>query len=222
MSLNSPELVLFDLDGTLVDTAPDLAFSIDSMLLELGLPTRGEAKVRTWVGNGIERLVKRALTNDFNKEPDTVLFDRALPLFLKIYEKNVCQRSKFYNGVTEGISYLKDNNIKLGCVTNKKEKFTHVLLKSLGLYDDFRIVICGDTLPKKKPDPLPLLHAAEFFGVEPRSSLMVGDSKNDINAARAAGFQIACVSYGYTQGKDINEENPDVIIDSLADIAGLF
>lgn len=215
-------MVLFDLDGTLVDTAPDLAYSIDRMLLELGLPPRGEAKVRTWVGNGIERLVKRALTNEIDKEPDAALYNKALPMFLEFYEENVCQRSKFYNGVTEGLSYLKDNNIKLGCVTNKKEKFTHELLKSLGLFDDFGIVICGDSLPEKKPDPLPLIHAAEFFSVKPGLSLMVGDSKNDVNAARAAGFQIICVSYGYTQGEDINETHPDMVIDSLVELAGLF
>lgn len=215
-------MVLFDLDGTLVDTAPDLAFSIDKMLHEMDLPPRGEKKVRSWVGNGIEPLVKRALTNHIDQEPDTALFEEALSLFLKIYEDNVCIRSKYYNGVTEGLSYLKGNNIKLGCVTNKKEKFTHVLLKSLGLYDDFGIVICGDSLSKKKPHPLPLIYAADFFGVSPGSSLMVGDSRNDVNAARAAGFQIVCVSYGYTQGEGINETQPDVVIDSLAELADLF
>ncbi len=222
MSLNTPEMVLFDLDGTLIDTVPDLAYSVDTMLQIIDLPKRGEEKVRTWVGNGIERLVKRALTNDFDAEPKTELFDKAFPLFLEIYADNVCQRSLFYDGVKEGIYYITEDNFKLGCVTNKREQFTHTLLKSLDLYDDFGIVICGDTLPKKKPDPLPLLHAAEYFGVTPASSLMVGDSRNDVNAARAAGFQIACVSYDYNLGEDIRAANPDIVIDSLAELPQLI
>jgi phosphoglycolate phosphatase len=222
MPLNTPEMVLFDLDGTLIDTVPDFTYSVDTMLQEINLPKRGEEKVRTWVGNGIEHLVKCALTNEFNVEPATELFDKAFPLFLEIYADNVCQRSQFYDGVKEGINYLKENNFKLGCVTNKRERFTHTLLKSLGLYDKFGIVIAGDTLSKKKPDPLPLLHAAEYFGVTPASSLMVGDSKNDVNAARAAGFQVVCVSYGYTLGEDIREANPDIVIDSLAELPRLI
>jgi len=222
MSLNIPEMVLFDLDGTLIDTVPDLAYSVDTMLQEIDLPTHGEKKVRTWVGNGIDRLVKRALTNDFNAEPEAKLFDKAFPLFLEIYSDNVCQRSQFYDGVNEVLNYLKENNFKLGCVTNKREQFTHTLLKSLGLFDDFGIVIAGDTLARKKPDPLPLLHAAEHFGVTPASSLMVGDSRNDVNAARAAGFQVVCVSYGYTLGEDIREANPDIVIDSLAELPRLI
>ncbi len=222
MSLDTPEMVLFDLDGTLVDTVPDLAYSIDTMLSEMKLSTYGEEKVRTWVGNGIERLVKRALTNDLDAEPDNELYKKAFSIFLDIYAENVCQRSKFYDGVEEGLDYLKENGFKLGCVTNKREQFTHTLLQSLGLYDDFGIIIAGDTLEKKKPDPLPLLHAAEYFGVTPENSLMVGDSKNDVNAARTAGFPIVCVSYGYTLGEDIGDSNPDIVIDSLAELPKLF
>jgi phosphoglycolate phosphatase len=103
-------------------------------------------------------------------------------------------------------------------VTNKAEQFTVPLLKDLGIFDDFGIVISGDTLEKKKPDPLPLLHAAKFFGVDPKDSMMLGDSVSDVKASRAAGFEIICMSYGYNHGNDIRDTNPDLVIDSMAEL----
>ncbi len=222
MALKKPEMVLFDLDGTLVDSAPDLAYSVDATLAELGIPARGEQKIRHWIGNGIERTLKRALIDNMEGEPDAELFSRALPIFMDIYTENAATRSRFYEGVAEGLDYLKRNNYKIGCVTNKREKFTHILLKALGVFDDFGIVLSGDSLPKKKPDPLPLLHAAHFFNVTPDKALMVGDSMNDVNAARAAGFQILCVSYGYNHGRDIREAQPDAVVDTLAELPALM
>jgi len=216
MMLNNPEMVLLDVDGTLVDTVPDLAWSINCMLGQLGLPQHGENKVRGWVGNGLEVLIKRALTDEMDIEPDPVLFERARDCFIPIYTDNTCRLSKFYDGVVEGLEYLKQSGYKLGCVTNKRGEFTRILLEELGIYDAFGIVIAGDTLPRKKPDPLPLLHAAEHFGVDPEKSLMIGDSVNDVYAARAAGFQVLAVSYGYNHGRDIGEAEPDAVIDSLA------
>lgn len=218
MALTRTEMVLLDVDGTLVDTVPDLACSVDTMLQEIGLPQRGEDKIRNWVGNGIETLVKRALTDDDDGEPDTALFERAFPLFMDIYADNAARHSRFYPGVEDGMHYLKAAGYKLGCVTNKRTRFTEILLQTLGIYNDFGIVICGDTLPRRKPDPLPLLHAAEYFSVSPAVSLMVGDSINDVGAARAAGFNILCVSYGYNRGMDINAANPDAVVDSLAEL----
>ena len=218
MTISNTEMVLLDVDGTLVDTVPDLAYSVDTMLQEIDLPPRGEDKVREWVGNGIEKLVKRALTDDEDGEPDADLYDRAFPLFMEIYADNAARHSRFYPGVEEGLTWLKEQDYKLGCVTNKRGKFTRILLESLEIYDDFGIVICGDTLPKRKPDPLPLLHAAEYFQVTPEQSLMVGDSINDVGAARAAGFSVLCVSYGYNRGKDIRDAEPDVVVDSLAEL----
>ena len=215
-------MVLLDVDGTLVDTAPDLAYAVDCMLQEVGLPECGESKVRAWIGNGIERLVKRALTGDFDGEPENRLYEKAFPIFLDIYADNVCKRSRIYNGVSECLNYLKENNFKLGCVTNKRARFTKTLLMTLGMFDDFGIVIAGDTLLKKKPDPMPLLHAARFFKVKPEASLMVGDSRTDVGAARAAGFQIICVTYGYNLGEDIRFANPDAVVDSLAELPALL
>jgi len=218
MTLAHTEMVLLDVDGTLVDTVPDLAYSIDAMLLEIGLPKRGEDKIRHWVGNGIEKLVQRALTDEDDGEPDAQLFDRAFSVFMEIYAENAARHSRFYPGVETGLEFLKEKQFKLGCVTNKRARFTEILLQSLGIYDDFELVICGDTLPKRKPDPLPLLYAANFFSVTPESSLMVGDSINDVAAARAAGFNILCVSYGYNRGMDIRDANPDAVVHSLAEL----
>ena len=215
-------MVLLDLDGTLVDTVPDLTYCLDNMLRNLSLPEAGETKVREWVGNGIERLVKRGLTDDFDGEPDVSLFEKALPIFIDCYRENSCKHSQLYAGVSEGLEYLTDNDFKLGCVTNKLSQFTNTILDTLGISDKFGIVISGDTLPRKKPDPLPLLHAAEYFDVDPAHSLMIGDSVNDVDAARAAGFQILCVSYGYNLGQDIHLANPDHVVDSLADIVDIF
>lgn len=222
MSLPRPAMILIDLDGTLIDSVPDLAFCVDAMMTELGLPVRGEAAVRNWVGNGVERLVQRALCNDLDGQPDAALFERALPVFMRLYQENTSQRSCLYPGVREGLDLLHAQEYRLGCVTNKAERFTLPLLRDKGILDHFELVVSGDTLEKKKPDPMPLLYAAERFGVAPADSLMVGDSRSDVKAARAAGFRIVCMTYGYNHGADIREENPDVVLDRLDQLPGLL
>ena len=217
-----PKMVLIDVDGTLVDSVPDLAFCVDAMMDQLGLPRRGESEVRLWVGNGVERLVRRALIGKLEGEPDDALFNKAYPIYLKLYEENVSERSVLYPGVREALAWLKQQDFKLGCVTNKAAQFTLPLLKNLGVYDDFGIVICGDTLPQKKPHPAPLLHAAAHFGVSPQQSLMLGDSVSDVQAARAAGFNIICMSYGYNHGQDIRTAHPDAVIDSMTELPKLL
>ena len=182
----------------------------------------GEERVRDWVGNGVERLVRRALTGALKGEPDEADFQRAYPIFIDLYAENTSNRSILYPGVREGIDLLKAAGYQLGCVTNKAAQFTEPLLKALGLYDDFSIVISGDTLSKKKPDPAPLLHAAEIFGCDPAVAMMIGDSVSDVAAARAAGFQIVCMSYGYNHGVDIRESAPDAVIDSMTEILPLL
>lgn len=214
-----PELVLIDLDGTLVDSVPDLAYCVDQMQTRLGLPLRGEDQVRHWVGNGVPRLVERALINQLDGEPDQALFDKAYPIFLELYAENHSARSRVYPGVKEGIDWLKSEGIKLGCITNKAARFTEPLLKAVGLYDEFGIVISGDTLPVKKPDPAPLLHGADFFGIKPAHAMMLGDSISDVKAARAAGFgKVVCMTYGYNHGEDIRLAKPDAVIDSFTEL----
>lgn len=192
------------------------------MMQQLDMPVHGEAKVREWVGNGVERLVRRALIGQLDGEPDDALFEKAYPSFLELYAENTCKRSLLYPGVREGLDYLKASGFKLGCVTNKAACFTEPLLQELGIFDEFAIVVSGDTLAKKKPDPMPLLHAAEFFGVAPENALMLGDSVSDVKAARAAGFQIICMTYGYNHGVDIRESHPDAVIDSMAELPSLL
>ena len=222
MSIFRPEMVLIDVDGTLVDSVPDLAFCVDQLMGTLGRPAHGEDKVRNWVGNGVPRLIERALVGALDGTPDAAEYARAEPIFLECYAANASTRSRPYDGVLEGMAWLKSEGFKVGCVTNKAARFTEPLLKDLGLYDEFAIVICGDTLERKKPDPLPLLHAAEFFGVTAAQSLMIGDSISDVKAARAAGFQIVCMSYGYNHGDDIRDANPDVVIDSFTELPALL
>ena len=216
-----PKMILIDLDGTLVDSVPDLTYCVDAMMARLGRPPRGEAAVRTWVGNGVERLVRRALSGTLDGEPDETDYQRAYPIFLELYADNTFKRSGLYPGVREGLDFLKDAGYPLGCVTNKAARFTDPLLQHLGIFDHFGIVISGDTLPRKKPDPLPLIHAAGHYGVKPEDSLMIGDSVSDVRAARAAGFRIICTSYGYNHGEDIRDSNPDAVVDSLVELRGL-
>ena len=215
MKIFQPKLVMIDVDGTLVDSVPDLAYCVDQMMIRLEMPIRGEEKVRHWVGNGVPRLVERALTDELDGFPSQEAFDKAYPIFLDLYAQNSSVRSTLYEGVIEGLDYLKSKDCLLSCVTNKAEQFTLPLLKSLGIIDYFGIVISGDTLEKKKPDPLPLIHGANFFKINPKECLMLGDSVSDVKAARAAGFQIICMSYGYNHGNNIADENPDLVIDSM-------
>jgi phosphoglycolate phosphatase len=215
-------MILIDVDGTLVDSVPDLAYCVDVLMERLGRPPHGEAAVRNWVGNGVERLVRRALIGQLDGEPPEADFDRAYPIFLDLYAENTSKRSVLYPGVREGLDWMAAAGYRLGCVTNKAAQFTIPLLTDLGVIDRFGIVVSGDTLPQKKPDPAPLLHAAAHFGVEPTQSLMVGDSVSDVKAARAAGFGIVCMSYGYNHGVDIRQALPDAVIDSMTELQGLL
>lgn len=215
-------MIMIDVDGTLVDSVPDLAYCVDEMMLKLERRPWGESMVRNWVGNGVERLVRRALCGELDGEPEEAEFDRAYPIFLDLYAANTSKRSKLYDGVREGLDYLHSRDFKLGCVTNKAAQFTEPLLEDLGVAGDFKIIISGDTLPAKKPDPMPLLYAAEYFGVAPENAMMIGDSVSDVRASRAAGFQIVCMSYGYNHGEDIRNYDPDAVIDSMAELPGLL
>ena len=220
--LKKPEMILIDVDGTLVDSVPDLAYCVDEMMRRLGREPHGEHRVRDWVGNGVERLVRRALIGQLEGEPSDEEFERAYPMFLELYAENTSKRSVLYPGVRQGLEALKNAGYPLGCVTNKAAQFTLPLLKDLGIFDNFGIVVAGDSLPVKKPDPQPLLHAARHFGVAPEKALMLGDSQSDVKAARAAGFQIVCMSYGYNHGEDIRSYGPDAVIDSFVELPPLL
>ena len=212
------KMVLIDLDGTLIDTAPDLAAAVNRMLAELGLPARDPGTVAGWIGDGVPRFVKRALTGELEAEPDPALFARALALFRKHYGAGVAERSRPFPGAVAGIERLSALGFALACITNKAEAFTLPLLKSLDLYKYFGLVLSGDSLPRQKPDPLPLRHTCRHFGITPDRGVLVGDSSNDVQAARAAGMPVICVTYGYNYGHDIRESGPDAVVDSLTEV----
>ena len=216
------KLILFDLDGTLVDSVADLAWCGNEMLRRLGLPARDVDSVRGWVGNGVERLVKRLLTGDMHAQPDEALFASAYEIFCELYAVHNSARSQVYPGALECLQRLSRLDLHLGCVTNKAQRFTLSLIEAMELSSYFELVVCGDTTARIKPDPMPLHYAADHFGLEYQQCLMVGDSSNDVKAARAAGFGIICVPYGYNHGNNISDSKPDRVVDNLIEIADLF
>ncbi len=214
--------ILFDLDGTLVDSAPDIGNAANATLVALGFEAVSKERVAGWIGNGIPKLVKRALTGDFDGEPDAELFDRALPIFMDYYQHHVCVDSRMYDGVAETLTHLSEAGFILGCVTNKAGSCTLPLLDQLGISHYFASIIAGDSCSKKKPDPEPLLCALEEMSIKPAEALLVGDSAHDIHAAQAAAMPVIAVSYGYNQGTDLGTLNPLAEVDQFADIQKWF
>lgn len=213
-----PRLVMFDLDGTLVDSVPDLATAVDRMLVEMGREPAGVEKVRKWVGNGVRVLVRRALADDIDhtavSDAETEI---ALARFLDIYA-DCHELITLYPGVHELLEALSTAAVELAVVTNKPERFVAPLLEQVGLGGYFRWIIGGDTLPQQKPDPAALLQVMRLAGVSQEQSLFVGDSRSDVLAARAAGVPCVAVSYGYNHGRPVAEEAPQLVVDSLAEL----
>ena len=208
---------LFDLDGTLVDSVPDLAKALNLMLSDYNLPTYEEAKVRHWVGNGARVLVERGLSGNtkINHAFNQVEVDIALDKFLFCYRTLETKSTVLYDGVAATLKTLKAHGCTLALVTNKPSEFIEPILTS------FSFTIGGDTLLEKKPSPLPLMHACEKLGVLPSECVMVGDSKNDILAAKAANIKSRGLTYGYNYGESIATYQPDWVFDSFSDILSL-
>ena len=209
--------VMIDLDGTLLHTAPEIAAAANEMLKALNFPPLHLELVESFIGEGAPMLVKRCLTTTLGADPDADLFDRAERLFFEHYANNAAD-SKCYAGVEDGLQALSDAGYRLACVTNKPENFTLPLLKKSGLYDFFEIVVSGDTLAKKKPDPIQLQHICAEFDVLTAEALLVGDSATDIAAAHAAGCFIVTVPYGYNQGKPLDTSKVDATINDLTEL----
>ncbi len=222
MRLAEIRAVLFDLDGTLVDSAPDLASAVNRTLAELDRPPYPLDTIRDWVGNGADRLLERALSGSFEGRVEAEWLAEVRPRFLYHYEQLLCVDSVLYPGVLQGLEALSRAGLALGCVTNKPSRFTRPLLEQLGIADYFGAVIGGEDAPRKKPDPAPLALAAAHLGVALRDCLMVGDSINDIQAARAAACPVIAVPYGYNHGRDIRDARPDAVIDTLAQLPVLL
>jgi phosphoglycolate phosphatase len=214
--------VMIDLDGTLLDTIPDLAVAANLMLEALGRAPLDAALIRTFVGKGVPNLVKRTLAGDIDGEVDSVLLERALPVYERCYASVNGRHTTIYPGVIEGLERLREQRFELACVTNKSARFTQPLLEHMKLSAYFSEVVAGDTLPKKKPDPDPLVYACAQFGIAPPDMLMIGDSLNDAQAARAAGCPVFCVPYGYNEGHDVRELDVDAIVSSIIEATGLI
>lgn len=203
------QLLIFDLDGTLVDSAPDIAAAVNRMRAELGYPEKPLEQVKQWVGNGSAMLVKRALGDALQLKPAEVppdLFEKSHELFFKHYRQCNGNSSQLYPGVVPTLKQFQLEGIQQAICTNKPAEFTHALLKKLSIDHFFRCVVSGDTLPVKKPDPAPLLFCAKQCDIALDQCVMVGDSMTDVNAAKNAGMNILCVGYGYHRGDNLATE----------------
>ena len=212
--------ILIDLDGTLLDTIPDLAAGANGMLQELGAPTLPLETITTFVGKGTERLVIRCLEHDLVQLPsDPASVKRALEVFNRHYHAVNGREATLYPGVLEGLQAFRDQGARLAVVTNKPVEFTLPLLEFTGLAPWFELVVGGDTCERKKPDPMPMLHACEQLQCAPEQALAIGDSVNDALAARAAGITVLAVPYGYNEGMDIRTLDVDGIVAGIDEAA---
>ena len=210
--------IAFDLDGTLIDSAPDLAAATQATLTELKLPSCSEEQVRSWIGNGAKVLMQRALTHSLDRPVEADMLEDTMPLFMKHYQENLEQHSQLYPGVLAVLDELSSLGYSMAVVTNKPYRFAVPLLKAFKIEHHFTKVLGGDSLEKMKPDPLPLTHLLDKWKLKPEALLMVGDSKNDILAAKAAGISSIGLTYGYNYGEDIELSCPDAVCVQFSEI----
>jgi len=211
--------VLLDLDGTLLDTAPDLAAAASDMLAELGLKQIPAQKMRDFIGKGAAHLVAQFLSLSLGRTADERRVGAGLEGFFHHYAIRNGQSARTFPGVREGLTAMRAAGLRLACVTNKPARFTGPLLAATSLADFFDCVVCGDDVPRKKPAPDALLAAFTALGVSPGEAIMVGDSANDALAARAAGCRVVLVPYGYSEGLDVQSIDCDGIVDSVLHVA---
>ncbi len=218
------EAILFDLDGTLIDSAPDLAIALNHTLATLEQKTFHHDTIRSWVGNGAQTLVKRGLSGstEINKAIDPEFVGKALDIFLDYYSKNLCVTTVTYPNVLQTLHSLKSMGYRLVLVTNKPYDFIEPLLEGLGMKGLFELCLGGDSLERRKPDPLPLLHVCESLDICASKCIMIGDSKNDILAANSANMQSIGVSYGYNYDEDISAYKPDTVVHDFDEIIDLL
>ena len=222
--IRRPSAILFDLDGTLLDTAGDIALALSRAFADHGHQGPPPAAVRQMIGKGAPVLVERAVAAqglDLAPAGQAALLERFFHHYGRLQELDECAAQP-YPGAPEALVALHAAGLPLGVVTNKYHRFATGLLQRLDLAGYLRVVVGGDTCERRKPDPMPLLHACAQLGVAPSTALMVGDSSNDVDAARAAGMPVVLVPYGYTEGQDPRLWPCDHLVDGLADLPGLI
>lgn len=219
MTAKHIKAVAFDLDGTLVDSIPDLAAAANAMREHLGLPALAELRIQQHVGDGIASLVHRAITDERDGQADAALWERGFTFFVQYYREHLSVYSQVYQGVHDALGLLRALQLPQVVITNKSERLAVPLLEQLGMASAFSMVLGGDSLPEKKPSAMPLLHVCQTLGIRPDELAMVGDSHNDVLAARAAGSLAVVVRYGYG---DADSLEADHVVDSLVELYDLF
>ncbi|GAA3540808.1 phosphoglycolate phosphatase [Zobellella aerophila] len=224
MAKPAVKLIQFDLDGTLIDSVPQLHLAVNAMLAELDRAPASVEAVRGWVGNGADMLVRRALLagREADYAPAPAELARARAAFDAAYDRVADRQLIFYPGVVDVLGQLHRAGFILAMVTNKPSRFVPAILTAAGLGELFSLVLGGDSLPEKKPSPAPLLHACAHFDMDPSQCLMVGDSENDVLAAKAAGMAVVGLSYGYNYGRPIAESEPDWVMDDFSQLVDLL
>lgn len=220
--MNAIRAALFDLDGTLVDSALDIASALNTVLAEERLPAQPVHRVLCWIGRGPEKMVEGALTHTQGIVPDAIRIADITGRYLDAYHANVCCQTRLYDHVHDVLDALTERGIAMACVTNKVERLAGPLLDALDLARYFPVTLCADSMKQRKPSPEPLLRAAELLEQSIEACVMVGDSSNDIAAGRAAGCKVVAVSWGYSHGEDIHTAGADVVIDSLPELLQLI
>jgi phosphoglycolate phosphatase len=213
------EAALIDLDGTMVDTADDFAAGLNGMLAQFDAEETTREEVMGYVGKGSEHLIRSVLAPRFAVDEAQSRFEEALALYQDEYAKINGQHTRLYPDVEAGLAALREAGLKLACVTNKPHRFAVELLQQYGLAQYFEVVLGGDSTPKKKPDPLPMLTACAQMGVAPQAAVAIGDSENDALAGRAAGMATLTVPYGYNHGQPVQKIESDGIVATLLDAA---
>lgn len=211
--------VLFDLDGTLADTAPDLGFALNQLRLVRGMPELSIAELRTHASSGARGLLQKG----FGIQPEDAGYLEMRDEFLDLYERNLARNSALFPGVPSLLDEIEDRGLSWGIVTNKSERFTFPLLRALRLLDRARCVVCGDTTPYAKPHPAPLIEAMSMIGTTAARCVYVGDDERDVQAGHAAGMSVVVVRYGYLgNGRPPEEWGADLLVDSPAELGPLL
>ena len=211
--------IFFDLDGTLFETAPQLAFAVNKMLVDLKMKTLPQEKISKFIGKGADNLIKKSIKLSSDQDPNE-FFMEALDSFHNHYEQ-IAHKSLPYDGVIDTINFLKTKGFKLACITNKPSIFTDKILSDSGLDQFFDLILSGDSLEKMKPDPLPIIYGCEFFNIKSNEAMMVGDSMNDIEAGSSAGVHVVTVPYGYQSSENIDSPKVDLAINNFRDIQSI-